>query len=109
MSKSFSHLDEEGRARMVDVSSKAEEIRTASATGFIRLQPETIRLVNEQAIKKGDVITVAEIAGIQAAKSVPHLIPLCHTLLLSKVEVRAILESDGIRVSSMVKCVGKTG
>lgn len=109
MSTSLSHVDDEGRARMVDVSPKPEEIRIATATGFIRLQPETIQLVQEQTLKKGDVITVAEIAGIQAAKSVPQLIPLCHTLMLTKVEVHAILESNGIRVNSLVKCVGKTG
>lgn len=109
MSKSLSHIDEQGKARMVDVSGKSEEIRTAAATGFIRLQPETIRLVKEQLIKKGDVITIAEIAGIQAAKSTSQLIPLCHNLILSSVEVKGEITSDGIRINSVVKSIGKTG
>jgi len=109
MSKSLSHIDEQGKARIVDVSAKPEEIRIASATGFIRLQTETIRLVKEQLIKKGDVITVAEIAGIQAAKNTSQLIPLCHNIMLSSVEVKGEITSDGIRINSVVKSIGKTG
>jgi cyclic pyranopterin phosphate synthase len=109
MSRQLSHIDEKGKANMVDVSSKPDEVRTAKATGFIRLQPDTIQLIQQQALKKGEVITVAELAGIQAAKSTSQLIPLCHTLMLTKVEVKAYVEANGIRINSMVKCIGKTG
>jgi len=94
---------------MVDVSSKPESLRTAKATGFISLSEETLGLVRENAIRKGDVLTVAEIAGIQAAKQTSLLIPLCHSLNLSRVEVSCTPESNGIRVDSMAKCTGQTG
>lgn len=107
--KELSHIDTQGKASMVDVSSKPDLLRTARAGGFIRLNEETLRLVRENAIKKGDVLTVAEIAGIQAAKQTAALIPLCHTLSLSKVEVQCCIEERGIRVSSMARCTGQTG
>jgi cyclic pyranopterin monophosphate synthase len=105
----LSHTDEEGRASMVDVGDKPIQLRTAVAKGFIRLQPETVRLVRENEIKKGDVLTVAEIAGIQAAKQTPGLIPLCHFLQLTKIKVRCTLTGNGIEVVSEVKCKGQTG
>jgi cyclic pyranopterin phosphate synthase len=105
----FSHTDEEGRARMVDIGDKPIQLRTAVAKGFIRLQPETIRLVRENEIKKGDVLTVAEIAGIQAAKQTPGLIPLCHPLQLTKIKVKCILTDTGVEVTSEAKCTGQTG
>ena len=83
----LSHINEEGKANMVDISSKPDQIRVAKASGFIELQKETISLIRENLIKKGDVLTIAEIAGIQAAKETSRLIPLCHLLMLSKVEV----------------------
>ena len=94
---------------MVDVSGKADQLRTARAGGFIRLQPETLELVRSNTLKKGDVLATARIAGIQAAKQTPLLIPLCHPLQLSKVEVDMEFEKEGIKVSALVRCSGKTG
>jgi cyclic pyranopterin phosphate synthase len=91
------------------VGGKPEQQRLAKASGFIRLQPETIQLIKENLIKKGDVLTVAEIAGIQAAKETSRLIPLCHPLMLTKVEVKSIVKDDGILMESLVKCTGQTG
>jgi cyclic pyranopterin monophosphate synthase len=105
----LSHINPEGKANMVDVSAKPEELRIARAKGFIRLQEETLRLISENEVKKGDVLTVAEIAGIQAAKKTSGLIPLCHPLMLSKVEVNCRIEEKGVSVESMVKCTGQTG
>jgi len=94
---------------MVDVANKPDQTRIAKASGFIKLQPKTLKLINENLIKKGDVITIAEIAGIQAAKETSRLIPLCHGLLITKVEVKVVVEQNGIRINSLVKCLGKTG
>jgi len=105
----FSHTDEEGRARMVDVGDKPIQHRKAIAKGFIQLQPETIRLVRENEIKKGDVLTVAEIAGIQAAKQTQTLIPLCHQLQLTKIVVTCTLTKSGVEVTSEIHCNGQTG
>ena len=109
MEKKLSHINEKGKANMVDVAHKPDQIRIAKAEGFIKLQPETIQMIKENGMKKGDVLTVAEIAGIQAAKGTSNLIPLCHPLMITKVEVKTTIEKDGIRVDSMVKCLGKTG
>jgi cyclic pyranopterin phosphate synthase len=105
----LSHIDPQGKANMVDVGAKPDQVRIAKASGFITLQPETVRLIKENLVKKGDVITVAEIAGVQAAKETPRLIPLCHNLMLTKVGVKGFLKDNGIRIESMVKCIGKTG
>ena len=107
--KQLSHLNKEGKANMVDVGDKPDQLRIAKASGFILLQKETIKLINENLIKKGDVLTIAEIAGIQAAKETSRLIPLCHTLMLTKVEVKTTVKENGILIESMVKCTGKTG
>ena len=107
--KQLSHLNKEGKANMVDVGDKPDQLRIAKASGLIRLQPETLKLINENLIKKGDVLTIAEIAGIQAAKETSHLIPLCHLLMLTKVEVKTTLKEEGVFVQSIVKCIGKTG
>jgi cyclic pyranopterin monophosphate synthase len=107
--KKLTHLSEEGKPKMVDVSEKPVQYREAAATGFIRLQEETLQLVREEKIKKGNVTTVAEIAGIQAAKKTGELIPLCHPLILTKIEVRAHIQDNGIRINSRVKCTGQTG
>jgi cyclic pyranopterin phosphate synthase len=109
MSKEFSHIDKQGKANMVDVGAKPNQQREAKAYGQISLSPETIRLINENSLKKGDVLTVAEIAGIQAAKRAADLIPLCHTLLLTKVDVKTSIISFGVEVTSTVKCIGQTG
>lgn len=105
----FSHIDKTGKANMVDVGSKPEQTRVAKASGFIQLQPETLKLIHENQIKKGDVLTVAEIAGIQAAKKTPSLIPLCHNLLLTKVEVKSTVKDTGVYIESTVNCTGQTG
>jgi cyclic pyranopterin monophosphate synthase len=91
----FSHTDESGKARMVDVGDKPVQKRSATARGFIHLGTETLALITENQIKKGDVLTVAEIAGIQAAKQTSALIPLCHPLPITKVEVKAQPISPG--------------
>ncbi len=109
MKKTLSHTDADGRARMVDVGGKPESDRVAVAEGFIRLSSDTIALVHENAVKKGDVLTLAEVAGTMAAKQTSTLIPLCHPLLLNKVQVVAHLEKEGVRVDATVRCSGKTG
>lgn len=106
---SFTHTNNKGKANMVDVGGKPNQLREAKASGFIKLNPKTIELIRDNSNKKGDVLTVAEIAGIQAAKRTPELIPLCHTLLLTKVEVKTFSEEKGIRVESIARCVGQTG
>lgn len=105
----LSHIDQHGKASMVDVGSKPAQQRVAKASGFIALNAETIRLIRENQMKKGDVLTVAEIAGIQAAKQTPTLIPLCHNLLLSVVKVRCTLTNEGVIAQSEVACAANTG
>jgi len=94
---------------MVDVGDKPESDRMALAEGFIRLNRDTMALVRDNALKKGDVLTLAEVAGTMAAKQTPALIPLCHPLLLNKVQMVSHIENDGIRVEATVICSGKTG
>lgn len=108
MSK-LTHIDDEGKAIMVDVSHKPDQIRVARAKGFIKLQPDTVAMIRDNKMKKGDVLTVAEIAGIQGAKKNSELIPLCHPLPLSKVEVKTELTDEGVAVETMAKCIGQTG
>ncbi len=105
----LSHIDDKGKANMVDVGDKPIQVRQAKATGFIMLSSQTVKLIKENQMKKGDVLTISEIAGIQAAKQTPSLIPLCHTLMLTKVDVKATLQDNGVKVDSFVKCVGQTG
>jgi cyclic pyranopterin phosphate synthase len=105
----LTHLDSDGNARMVDVGSKPEQLRIAKAEGRILLKSDTIRLIRDNLMKKGDVLTVAEIAGIQAAKSTSSLIPLCHTINLTKVKVHAQLLDDHVIIVSEVHCIGQTG
>lgn len=107
--KKLSHVTDQGKANMVDVGGKEHQLRTAIAEGFIRLAPETITLIRENAMKKGDVLTVAEIAGIQGGKRTSDLIPLCHPLAITKLDVKASLEEDGVRIISEARCVGQTG
>ncbi len=109
MKEELTHIDDSGRARMVDVGAKPDQLRVASAEGLIRLQSETIRLIRENLIKKGDVLTVAEIAGIQAAKRTSELIPLCHPLMINQVTVTTALSDEGITIRSEVRCTGPTG
>ncbi|MFZ4741831.1 MAG: cyclic pyranopterin monophosphate synthase MoaC [Bacteroidales bacterium] len=105
----FSHIDEHGKANMVDVSAKPNQVRTAIASGHIRLQPATLLLIKENQMKKGDVLTIAEIAGIQGGKKTSELIPLCHPLMISKIDVKASITDTGINVQSYAKCTGQTG
>jgi cyclic pyranopterin phosphate synthase len=105
----LSHTDEHGKANMVDVSTKTNQIRTATASGQIRMQPSTIQLIKENQIQKGDVLTIAEIAGIQGGKKTSELIPLCHPLMISKLDVKASITETGIKVESYAKCTGQTG
>ncbi len=109
MAKTLSHTDKNGKANMVDVGLKPDQIRIAIAEGNILLQPETLKLISDNQMKKGDVLTVAEIAGIQAAKRTSELIPLCHNIELNKVSVKATLTKKGVYIISEAKCTGKTG
>ncbi|HEX7946755.1 MAG TPA: cyclic pyranopterin monophosphate synthase MoaC [Phenylobacterium sp.] len=108
MSK-LTHLDESGRARMVDVSEKAVTTREAVAEGFVRMAPETLALALSGEGKKGDVRAVAEIAGVMAAKQTSALIPMCHPLPITKAEVRVEGGEGGLSVTARVKTTGQTG
>lgn len=107
----FSHFDERGHARMVDVSGKAETVRTATAKGRVLMRPETLALIREGGFKKGDVLQVARLAGIMAAKRTADLIPLCHPLPLSSVAVDLELDEAGgaVEIAATVKMTGRTG
>jgi cyclic pyranopterin monophosphate synthase len=105
----FSHLDDQGRARMVDVGRKPPQRRLARATGSIILAPLTVARIRDNEIAKGNVLAVAEIAGIQAAKRTGELIPLCHPLVLDHVAVRVELNDAGATATSEVSCTGRTG
>lgn len=106
----LTHFNEQGRARMVDVSDKADTVRTAIAEGRVKMAPETLRRVRERSVAKGDVLAVAQIAGIQAAKRTSDWIPMCHPLPLTGVDVR--FEDNGedtLTITAEVKTTGKTG
>ena len=107
----LTHIDAQGRARMVDVSDKAATAREAVAVGRIRMAPDTLALVREGRAGKGDVRAVAVIAGVMAAKRTSDLIPLCHPLALSgvRVEVAELSDGSGLRVTARVKTTGPTG
>ena len=111
MTSQLTHLNADGQAQMVDVSDKPDTERIAVAEGFVIMQPETLNLIQEAGIKKGDVLTVAKIAGIVGAKQTSNLIPLCHPLPLTKVEVELELIPDinAVRVVVTTKTTGKTG
>jgi cyclic pyranopterin phosphate synthase len=108
MSK-LTHIDEQGRARMVDVSGKDVTAREAVAEGFVSMAPATLALATSGAAKKGDVRAVAEIAGVMAAKKTSDLIPLCHPLAIAKVEVVIEPAEGGMAVTARVKTTGQTG
>ncbi|OCH28886.1 molybdenum cofactor biosynthesis protein C [Aliivibrio fischeri] len=107
----FTHINASGEANMVDVSAKQETVREARAEAFVYMAPETLELIVSGTHHKGDVFATARIAGIQAAKKTWDLIPLCHPLLLSKVEVQleAIEAENMVRIESVCKLAGKTG
>lgn len=105
----FSHVDEHGKARMVDVSHKPRVRRTAYAEGFVQMAPETAAAIQQNALAKGDVLGCARIAGIQAAKRTAELIPLCHNIEIEHVQVDATVETNGVRIRSSCVCTDKTG
>jgi cyclic pyranopterin monophosphate synthase len=107
----LTHLDESGNAQMVDVSEKADTERVAIASGEVWMRRETFELIRNGALKKGDVITVAQIAGILAAKKTADLIPLCHPIPLGQIEVKLLLRETlpGIEITASVTSLGKTG
>ena len=107
----LSHVGPDGEARMVDVGGKAETARRARASGHVRMEPGTLALIEGNQLAKGDVVSVARVAGIMAAKRTAELIPLCHPLPLTDVQVDVIVDRDlpGIRVSAEAATVGRTG
>ncbi|MDF2234226.1 cyclic pyranopterin monophosphate synthase MoaC [Albimonas sp. CAU 1670] len=107
----LTHFDEKGEARMVDVSDKAETTRVAVARGAVEMQPETLALIAEGRAKKGDVLAVARLAGIMAAKRTAELIPLCHPLPLSSVtlDLTCVPETNRVEIEARVKTTGRTG
>jgi cyclic pyranopterin phosphate synthase len=107
--KDLSHVDETGRARMVNISEKPRTKRTARAGGKIYMDPGTIRKIRENLIKKGDVLTVANIAGIMGAKRTSDLIPLCHPIAVDSVEISFDLGDDYVGILSRAVCTDKTG
>ncbi len=111
MGDQLTHIDQDGSARMVDVGTKPDTDRVAVAEGRVIMQPETLRLIREGALKKGDVLTVARVAGIMAAKRTSELIPLCHPIPLSKVDVVLQLddENHAVLIRATAKTHGKTG
>ncbi|HEY7913495.1 MAG TPA: cyclic pyranopterin monophosphate synthase MoaC [Blastocatellia bacterium] len=105
----LTHIDEEGRARMVDVGDKPVTTRTAEASGFVRMSGATVEAIREQRTPKGDPFEVARVAGVMAAKRTSELIPLCHPLPLSFVDVKLELRADGVAISATARTDGKTG
>ena len=107
----FTHFNESGRAKMVDVSEKTETSRTAVAAGRVRMNRDTFELVKSGGMKKGDVLGAAQIAGIMAAKRTPDLIPMCHTLLISGVDMAFELNDADctVEITATVRCQGVTG
>lgn len=107
----LSHFDPEGNARMVDVGDKADTERVATARASVRMRPETLRLIQDRAVAKGDVLAVAQLAGIMAAKRTPDLIPLCHPLALTAVQVTLRCEptTSSVEIEATCRLSGKTG
>jgi cyclic pyranopterin phosphate synthase len=109
MAEQLSHVDAEGRAQMVDVSGKPDTRRVAEAEGYVRMRPETVELIRAGGFTKGDVLTVAKVAGIMAAKQTAALIPMCHPLLLLDVRLELETLDDRVAIRAAVTTVGKTG
>jgi cyclic pyranopterin phosphate synthase len=107
----FSHIDDAGRARMVDVTAKDETVRVAVAKGRVVMRPETLRLLLRGEIAKGNVLTTAQVAGLQAAKKTSELIPMCHPLLLTGIEVDLVPDeaASAVEITATVRTTGKTG
>ena len=111
MNDSLTHLDDQGRATMVDVGDKPDTDRIAIAAGTVHMKPETLHLIREGQMKKGDVLTVARVAGIMAAKRTPELIPLCHPLHVTRIAVDIELDESesAAHITAQVRTTGKTG
>jgi cyclic pyranopterin monophosphate synthase len=108
-SRSLSHFDEAGRARMVDVGGKEVTARQAIATGRVTMNPETVELIRTNRVKKGDPLAVAQVAGIMAAKRTHELVPMCHPLLLTKIDLALDLDDTGVSIEATVETRGQTG
>jgi len=109
MEGKLTHVDERGAARMVDVSAKPRVKRVARARAFVELAPGTVALVRANALEKGDVLAVARVAGIMAAKRAAELIPLCHNIEIERVEAELEVRDDGIAIRTLAACTDKTG
>ena len=105
----LTHFNDQGRARMVDVTEKPPTVRTAQAEGRVRMSAETAGRIRSGGIAKGDVLAVAQVAGIMAAKRTHELIPMCHPLRLTAVDIRFTLEEAAVHIRTKVKCKGETG
>ncbi len=105
----FTHFNSQGRARMVDVSDKAPAHRTAKAAGTVQMLPSTVDAIRTGGVPKGDVLAVAQVAGIMAAKRTGEIIPMCHPLSLTGVDIRFALREDAVDIEATVKCKGETG
>ncbi len=106
---SFTHLDRRGHARMVDVTEKSPTVRTATATGRVRCSPALVRTLRDGAVPKGDVLAVARVAGIAAAKRTPELLPLAHVIGVHGVTVDVTVEDDGVAIAATVRTADRTG
>jgi cyclic pyranopterin phosphate synthase len=109
--KKLSHIDESGRPRMVDVGGKADTVRQAVVKGVVRMQPSTFQMIKQGGTAKGDVLSVAQLAGTMAAKRTPELIPLCHPILLENIDIEFSLDEKTatVEITTTVKSSGKTG
>lgn len=107
--KDFTHINEQGRAKMVDVSEKDITARTARAMGTVYMNAETINIIKRGGIKKGDVLSVAQIGGIMAAKRTSEIIPMCHNVNLTGIDINFTVNTESIEIESTVKCKGETG
>ncbi|MEA4973851.1 Cyclic pyranopterin monophosphate synthase [bioreactor metagenome] len=105
----LTHINEQGRARMVDVSQKEETLRTAEACGVIYMNEDTINRIKDGGIKKGDVLAVAQVGGIMAAKKTSDIIPMCHPINTTGIDINFIINNNSIEIYSTVKCKGETG
>ena len=109
--KELTHIDAQGRPRMVDVSQKPDTQREAIAKGVVRMRASTFDLIKKGEIAKGDVLAVAQLAGIMAAKQTPHIIPLCHPVLIGDIKIEFVLDekNSAVEITTAVKSIGKTG
>ncbi len=105
----LTHIDDKGDTKMVDVGGKPQSLRTAIASGYVTAQPETLNLIEEQQMKKGNVLEVARLAGYMAAKRTSDLIPLCHPLNLTSIRVDVSIENERIEIEAEVQTIGRTG